>query len=68
MRDPDIVPAMLARLGVAQLWGSGSDLGLLGAVLLAAVAVMALAYVGVIMLRDLNRRLGGGNIHGDAGH
>jgi hypothetical protein len=45
------------RLGVAQLWGSGSDLGLVGAVLLAAAAIMALAYVGVVMLRDLNRRL-----------
>jgi hypothetical protein len=45
------------RLGVAQLWGSGSDLGLVGAVLLAAVAIMALAYVGVVMLRDLDRRL-----------
>lgn len=56
------------RLGVAQLWGSGSDLGLIGAVLLAAVAVMALAYVGVIMLRDLNRRLGGGKIHDDVRH
>jgi hypothetical protein len=44
------------RLGVAQLWGSGSDLGLVGAVLLAAVAIMALAYVGVVMLRDLDRR------------
>ena len=56
------------RLGVAQLWGSGSDLGLVGAVLLAAVAVVALAYVGVLMLRDLNGRLSGGKIHDDIGH
>lgn len=53
------------RLGVAQLWGSGSDLGLIAAVVLAAAAVMALAYVGVLMLRDLRRRLNLGEDHVD---
>lgn len=51
------------RIGVGWLWGSGSDLGLVAAVLLAAFAVMALAYVGVIMLRDLRKRLNLGDDH-----
>jgi hypothetical protein len=46
------------RFGVAALWGSRSNLGLIAAVLLAAGAVMALAYLGVKMLTDVRRRLG----------
>jgi hypothetical protein len=44
------------RLGVAGLWGSGSDLGLVAAVALAAVAVIGLGWLAVLMLRDLAKR------------
>lgn len=44
------------RMGVAQLWGSGSDIGLFAAVALAAVAVPGLAWLAVVMLRDIDRR------------
>lgn len=44
------------RIGVAGLWGSGSDLGLVAAVALAAVAVIGLGWLAVFMLRDLQKR------------
>ncbi|MGZ8407581.1 MAG: hypothetical protein ACXWVJ_06105 [Caulobacteraceae bacterium] len=44
------------RFGVAGLWGSGSDLGLIGAVGVAALGVVGLAWLAILMLRDLNKR------------
>lgn len=44
------------RIGVAGLWGSGSDLGLVAAVILAAATVIGLGWLAVLMLRDLNKR------------
>ena len=45
----------LFRGGVATLWGSASDLGLVAAVLLAAVGMIALVWLGGVMVRDVRR-------------
>ena len=50
------VAVAIFRIGVAGLWGSGSDVGLIAAVVLAAAAVMGLAWLAVLMLRDLSKR------------
>lgn len=50
------VAVVAFRLGVAGLWGSGSDLGLVAAVVLAAASVIGLGWLAVLMLRDLNKR------------
>ena len=50
------IAVAIFRIGVAGLWGSGSDLGLVAAVALAAAAVMGLAWLAVLMLRDLSKR------------
>ena len=55
------VAVAIFRLGVAQLWGSGSDLGLVAAVVLCAAAVLGLAWLAVFMLRDLARRFPSGD-------
>ena len=55
------VAVAIFRIGVAGLWGSGSDLGLVAAVALAAVAVIGLAWLAVFMLRDLSRRFPSGD-------
>ena len=49
------VAVAIFRIGVAGLWGSGSDLGLVAAVALCAAAVIGLAWLAVLMLRDLSR-------------
>ena len=50
------VAVAVFRIGVAGLWGSGSDLGLVAAVALAAGAVIGLGWLAVLMLRDLAKR------------
>jgi hypothetical protein len=55
------VAVVVFRIGVAGLWGSGSDLGLVAAVALCAVAVIGLAWLAVFMLRDLSRRFPSGD-------
>jgi hypothetical protein len=49
------------RLGVARLWGSGSDIGLVAAVALCAAAVLGLGWLAVFMLRDLASRFPSGD-------
>ena len=51
-----VIAVAIFRIGVAGLWGSGSDLGLIAAVVLAAAAVIGLAWLAVFMLRDLSKR------------
>jgi hypothetical protein len=47
---------LLFRYGVAALWGSGNDLGLVAAPVLAAAGVVGLSYLAVIMVRDLRKK------------
>ena len=47
---------VLFRLGVAGLWGSGTNVGLVAAVALAAVGVLGLGYLAVAMIRDWRKR------------
>ena len=46
---------VVIRLGVPMLWGSGSDLGLVAAPLLAAGGLIGLAYLAVGMVRLVSR-------------
>ncbi len=55
------VAVAIFRLGVARLWGSGSDLGLVAAVALCTAAVPGLAWLAVFMLRALARRFPSGD-------
>lgn len=45
------------RLVVGPLWGSASDLGLIGAVLAGAGGVLGLAWLARLMVRDVARGL-----------
>lgn len=47
---------VLFRLGVAWVWGLRIPLAPMWAVVLAAVGVLALAWLAVFLLRDFNRR------------
>ena len=55
------VAVAVFRLGVARLWGSGSDLGLVAAVVLCALAVVGLGWLAAFLLRDLSRRFPSGD-------
>lgn len=47
---------LLFRVGVAGLWGSGHDWGLIAAVALAAVGMLALAWLAAFLVRDWKKR------------
>ena len=46
----------LFRYGVGELWGSGNDLGVIAAPVLAAFGALALSYLAVLMVRDLRKK------------
>ncbi|WP_419254062.1 hypothetical protein ACN2C6_01265 [Caulobacter sp. ErkDOM-YI] len=48
---------VLLRVVIGPLWGSASDLGMIGAVLTAAAGVLGMAWLGRLMVRDVARGL-----------
>ena len=48
---------VLLRIVIGPLWGSASDLGMIGAVLAAAAGVLGLAWLGRLMVRDVAKGL-----------
>lgn len=46
---------ILLRIIVGQLWGSGSDLGMVAAVAALAVGIVGLAWLGILFYRDASR-------------
>lgn len=46
---------VLLRIVVGQLWGSGSDLGMVAAVAALAVGIVGLAWLGILFYRDAAR-------------
>lgn len=51
-----VLLVLLFRYGVGALWGSGNDLGVIAAPVLAAAGIVGLTYLAVIMLRDLRKK------------
>lgn len=48
---------VLLRVVIGPLWGSASDLGMIGSVLAAAAGVLGMAWLGRLMFRDVARGL-----------
>jgi hypothetical protein len=51
----------LLRIVIGPLWGSASDLGMIGAVLAAAAGVLGLAWLARLMFRDVAKGLAPNN-------
>lgn len=50
-----IAAVLIFRFAVPALWGSRSDLGLIAAPLVGAAGVAVLAWLGLILFRDLRK-------------